>query len=317
MRLKTAEQYLNGGLHWLSQFELEIKDGKIKNDEHKELQKILIKIETHIEKIKLEFPQFVPDYLFHSKILEIKYQINKFEIDPFLNDSEVNTIIKTLKSNTRDLRAEFGVKINVINQLKQKHQFEDTSYVFALGLPKVQYFEELFDLTKDLNFVLKTIVGKEEKAKIVGFDVGSEWYLIGFDTYIAFKAFGLFINESYKYLKRKKEDTERIEELEVSEPQRAQLEEAMLVANKIFIQDGLNKIARLKNEQEELSPEEMTRNLKALEMFADLLDRNLKINIDKQSSNDENKPPISIPTSESIRNLLENSSSLFIGNETE
>ena len=304
MRLKIVEEELELGLQLLSELqELDEKNLytliKVKNS--------LKDLANVIDVISKEFPDFLPVYTFENKMIEINYKIHKKENDPYamFEKTEFDKEFAILHSILDDKR-------EILRTLKHNYNL-DLSYVYAIGLPKFEYFDELSDFTKDLNFVLKTIVGREEKAKIVGFDVGSEWYLIGFDTYIAFKAFGLFVKESYKYIKRKKEDKERVKELKIENEQQKQLEEAMTVANRIFIQDGLNKLAKLKEGDFELTPEQMTQNLKAIEIFSGMLEKNMKVDIDKQPLGEDN-PPISLPSYDKVRNLLESSSALLLDN---
>lgn len=312
MRLKTLEENLTVGLDMLSKLDKDISEMGEDSTNVRTVKVEIDKITTIIEILSKEFPVFLPLYTFENELMEIKYQLHRMDNDPFLDNNELKKFQNIIEKKLSDIQKTFKNKAEIIKNLKVTHHINDTSYVYAIGLPTVTYFDELSDFTKDLNFVFKTIVGEKEKAKLVGFDVGSEWYLIGFDTYIAFQAFGLFTNECYKYLKRKKEDKNRLTELNIKDEQQLQLEEAMSVANQIFIQDGLNKINRLKNEEGELTPEEMTRNLKALEIFSSLLEKKMKVDIDKQPENCEKHPPLKLPSSDKIRNLLESATTLLL-----
>lgn len=309
MRLKIVEEKLDLGLKELSKT---LDNGKKTN--FSKFKDGVENFASIIDEVIKEFPDFLSAYTYEHKIVEIRYIIHKEETFPFFDENNTKESINQIVKILSEIQNTLIEKRGFLKTLKHNNNINDLSYVYAIGLPSFDYFDELSDFTKDLNFVLKTIVGRDEKAKIVGFDVGSEWYLIGFDTYIAFKAFGLFVKESYKYLKRKQEDKERIKELKIENEQLKQLEEAMTVANQIFIQDGLNKLAKLKDGNIELTPEQMTQNLKALEIFSDMLEKNMKVDIDKQPLGEEDKPPISLPSYDKVRNLLESSSALLLDN---
>ncbi|MEC1303060.1 hypothetical protein [Lysinibacillus capsici] len=312
VRLKIVEEKLELGLRILLEL-IEFED----NINLVELKKRLEDLTSIIDEITREFPDLLPVHTFENDMIEINYKIYTIENDPFALLEDTKEFIKKVNRQLNELYNVLRDKKNVIKTLKHNNNLNDLSYVYAIGLPKYEYFDDLMDFTKNLNFVFKTIIGKEEKAKLVGFDVGSEWYLIGFDTYVAFSTFGVFVKECYKYLKRKKEDEERINGLAVDNEARKKLEEAMLVANQVFIQDGLNKLARLKNEGEELSHEEMSQNLKALEIFSGLLEQNMKVDVDKQPVETQDQPTLNLPSSDTIRNLLESSSMLFLDNNDE
>lgn len=313
MRLKTGFELMR-----LVKFKCIETENAFKDKEWSKGKKLLSELSDIIGELFNGFEFLFDKNKIEENILSVRTLVAKIE-EILRNENKKNFEIDVdnLNSSIEDYLVEiFGLvhKNYIIIDDLVKQQENGFEYVYAIGLPKYEYFDDLMDFTKDLNFVFKTTIGKEEKAKLVGFDVGSEWYLIGFDTYVAFRTFGVFVKECYKYLKRKKEDEERIKGLAVDDESHTKLKEAMLVTNQVLIQDGLNKLARMKNGGEELSPEEMSQMLKAIEIFSGLLEQNMKVDVDKQSVDTPNKPALNLPSSDKIRNLLESSNMLFLDN---
>ncbi|MFJ7982231.1 hypothetical protein ACIQ1D_18390 [Lysinibacillus xylanilyticus] len=312
MRIKVANKLITESKMSIVSVEALTLDKKFD-----EAQEAFLNFSNIADELDREIPYAIDKDFIDQLAITLKKEIRAYKRLFTNNIVDKKNEDKIIESNIAELTGEIFTSLNekhiiIQNILKQqeKHNFE---YVYAIGLPKYEYFDDIANFTKDLNFIFKTVIGKEEKAKLVGFDVGSEWYLVGFDTYIAFKAFGAFVKESYKFLKRKKEDADRIEGLSVDDESRKKLEEALLISNQIYIQDGVNKLARLKNTGDELTPEEMSYNLKAIELFSGMLEEGTKVDVDRQpTGKNSNQPKMQLPSSDHLRNLLESSSALFL-----
>jgi len=64
-----------------------------------------------------------------------------------------------------------------------------------------------------LNQIFSIVLKDNKKAKLVGFDKGSEWYQIALESLVDFKIFGFFLSNAIKYVKIVLEDKQNYTEI--------------------------------------------------------------------------------------------------------
>ncbi|MFA1740559.1 hypothetical protein [Lysinibacillus fusiformis] len=65
-----------------------------------------------------------------------------------------------------------------------------------------------------MNQIFSIVLKDNKKAKLVGFDKGSEWYQIALESLVDFKIFGFFLSNAIKYVKIVLEDKRRENEVD-------------------------------------------------------------------------------------------------------
>ncbi|MGE7999391.1 hypothetical protein ACQKOF_12030 [Lysinibacillus sp. NPDC093190] len=185
--------------------------------------------------------------------------------------------------------------------------------VYAIKLPKFEYFDDMANFSKIMNRIFSQVFGNNKKAKLVGFDVGSEWFLIGLDSFVSFKLFSIFMNGVYQYLKRNKQDEEDIKDSHSDESKQMMLEHMEKIKN-LLIADTIKRMGEL--HERPLAPEERSALEKSFMDMSKLIQMGTEVHIDKQTpSKDENNqdtPKVEIPKIETIKEYLGDIETLFL-----
>ncbi|XRD24242.1 hypothetical protein AABM34_18130 [Lysinibacillus fusiformis] len=250
-----------------------------------------------------------------EKLIEfIQEIIDKAGLSAYFR-GEINSLKGNLGAYTNTEISDFDFALNSIltkidllfyvESLTKTNQ-EKYNYIYAVKLPKYEYFDDVADFTKQLNFIFSTVMQNNRKVKLVGFDKGSEWYQIALDSLSDFKLMALFIGAVTKYVKIKLEDKQRENEIELDD------------ATKMLILDNMETNQRAIKEYTVKSilsengniddHEQYERHQRAFENMAELMIKGTRVDVDKQittNDSEQNEPPLKLPNLESVQELLE------------
>ncbi|MFD4490726.1 hypothetical protein [Lysinibacillus fusiformis] len=194
-----------------------------------------------------------------------------------------------------------------------KSSQEKYSYIYAVKLPKYEYFKDVADFTKQLNFIFSTVMYNNRKIKLVGFDKGSEWYQVALDSLVDFKLMAIFISEVTKYVKIKLEDRQRENEIDLDDETKKLILDNM-ATNQMAIKDYTVK--RILNESGNIDDhEEYEKHQRAFENMAELMIRGTRVEIDKQittNDSEQDESNLQLPSLEGVQRLLETFSDILI-----
>lgn len=185
--------------------------------------------------------------------------------------------------------------------------------IYAIKLPKFEYFDDMVNYSKAINRIFSKVFGNNKKAKLVGFDIGSEWFLIGLDSFLNFKLFAIFMNGVYSYLKRSKQDKEVLSDC-VTEDSKQIMLEHMNGIKDLLIADTMKRMEELQGKS--LTPEERLALEKSLIDMAKLISMGTEVHIDKQTplnnEGNQDSKKIEIPKIETVREFIEGAEKLFL-----
>lgn len=242
------------------------------------------------------------EYLSSFSKASMKRDWKSSEIDTFL------VLIRKLK-----------LKVNTIKiNLEKTIHNSSIENVYAIKLPEYENFYEVVNFGKELNLIFKMVVGDENKVKLVGFDVGSEWYLIGFELYQDFKLFAEFMVCVYASLQKTKEDEVTLKQI----PQEDQetIKEYMQSIKDVLVKNNLKKIEKLKDR--ELTTEEIGELEKSLIKMEKLVQMGTEVHIDRQSppKNEEGEyleEVVKLPSPKNITKLIDTNNPLLLEENSE
>ncbi|KGA81108.1 hypothetical protein KQ41_20080 [Lysinibacillus fusiformis] len=247
------------------------------------------------------------NYYFHNSIekLENFTSLNKGNFS-WTNSAKENLII-VIKEVVRQVNA-----LNNLLDIATKNNSEIDN-IYAIKIPKFEYFDDMANFSKLMNRIFSQVFGNNKKAKLIGFDVGSEWFLIGLESFVSFKLFSIFMNGVYQYLKRNKQDEEVIQDSHSDESKQMMLEYMDKIRD-LLITDTIKRMGEL--HERPLTPEERSALEKSFMDMAKLVQMGTEVHIDKQTpSKDENNqdtPKVEIPKIETIKEYLGDIKTLFL-----
>lgn len=267
---------------------------------------------------------------FHYFACEIYEKTSVIELGDYLTN-DIQTLTRYSRAsmkkewNSNDI-IDFN---NVVNRLQTKvdtikRNLEKTLHdssvenIYAIKLPKYENFYEVVDFGKELNLIFKMVVGDENKVKLVGFDVGSEWYLIGFELYQDFKLFAEFMVVVYAALQKTKENEDTLKQ--IPQEDHDSIKEYMQSIKDVLVKNNLKKIEKLKDR--ELTPEEIVELEKSLIKMEKLVQMGTEVHIDRQNppkNNDgENEEEVvKLPSPQKIKKLIDVNNPLFLEENSE
>lgn len=228
--------------------------------------------------------------------------------------------------NSQNQTSFFNSLTNINNKIeKMKNLIEGTvvkdnkyNYIYAIKLPTYEYFEDLAEFTKNMNFIFNTVLQGDKKAKLAGFDVGSEWYLVAVEKIIEFNIFCSFINHVHRYLemgllsqKLKQESNTNITEEIDSEVNKKMLETIDLLNNKSAMICAKNICSDVGQERD---VEDMTKLAKAVGEMAKIIKKGGEVVIDKEPLESEfgEGEVTKMVKSEIIKKLVDESANYLI-----
>lgn len=217
----------------------------------------------------------IGDYL-KDDILSLSYYANpkmnkKWDPDEFIG---FNKVLSDLVRKTETLR---------VNLKKTMHN-SDIKNIYAIKLPNYENLCDVADFSKELSRVFKVVIGDEKKVKLVGFDLGSEWYLIGLELFEEFKVFAEFMTFVYTLVKRTKEDENTLKH--IGQDEDIEIKEHMRSIKNVLLKNSARRLGELKDKP--LTPEEITELEKALLTMEKLVLQGTEVHVDKQSPPQDN-----------------------------
>lgn len=254
-------------------------------------------------------------HYFRSEISSLKRYISflsETTEDPVYIDSEEYKQSSDLSEPLNSILSKVNL-LFYVESLSKTNQ-DKYNYIYAVKLPKYEYFDDVADFTKQLNLIFSIVMSDNKKVKLVGFDKGSEWYQVALDTLADFKVMALFISEVTKWVKIIVEDKLRVNELDMDEDARKMILENMEV-NQMLLKDyALKKVLGESGNADD--HEEHTKHQMAFERMAELIIKGTKVEVDKQDYSDEpleeDVTPLELPRIEDIQGLLGIGSDLLI-----
>lgn len=255
-------------------------------------------------------------HYFRSEISSLKRYIS------FLSETTEDPVYIDSKEykHSSDLSEPLNSILNKVDLLFHVESLSKTNqdkynYIYAVKLPKYEYFDDVADFTKQLNLIFSIVMSDNKKVKLVGFDKGSEWYQVALDTLADFKMMALFISEVTKWVKIIVEDKLRVNELDMDEDARKMILENMEVNQMLLKNYALKKVLGESGNADD--HEEHTKHQMAFERMAELIIKGTKVEVDKQDYSDEpleeDVTPLELPRIEDIQGLLEMGRDLLIG----
>ncbi|QNK86403.1 hypothetical protein H7992_14160 [Sporosarcina sp. resist] len=211
---------------------------------------------------------------------------------------EINSFYQLMISINRKVKT---IKLNLAKSIENG----SIENVYAIKLPKYDSLYEVVDFGKELNLIFRMVIGDEKKVKLVGFDVGSEWYLIGFELFKDFKLFAEFMVCVYSVVRYTKQNEDTLQQ--IPEEEHEELKEYMKSIKDVLVKQNLRKLERLQNV--DLSPEEIGELEKSLIKMERLIQKGTEVHIDRQQPpiNDDGvieQEKVSLPNPEDILKLV-------------
>lgn len=278
-------------------------DTMMKTDE--EFSELKIK-KRHSDETLLEFIKVTLDEAGIFNYFYVEMKSLKENIGAYTN-TEINDFNSALNSILNKVDLLFHV------ETLTKSSQEKYSYIYAVKLPKYEYFEDVADFTKQLNFIFSTVMYNNRKVKLVGFDKGSEWYQVALDSLVDFKLMALFISEVTKYVKIKIEDRQRENEIDLDDETKKLILDNM-ATNQMAIKEYTVK--RILNESGNIDDhEEYEKHQRAFENMAELMIRGTRVEVDKQITThdlEQDESNVQLPSLESVQRLLDTYSDILI-----
>lgn len=235
---------------------------------------------------------------------------------------EMNSLKENIGAYTNTEIKEFNDALNsILNKVDllfhveslTRSSQEKYNYIYAIKLPKYEYFEDVADFTKQLNFIFSTVMYNNGKVKLVGFDKGSEWYQVALDSLVDFKLMALFITEVTKYVKIKLEDRQRENEIDLDDEIKKVILDNMAI-NQMAIKE--HTVKRILNESGYIDDhEEYEKHQRAFENMAELMIRGTRVEVDKQTTtndSEQDETNLQLPSLESVQRLLDTYSDILI-----
>ncbi|MFY0518249.1 hypothetical protein ACOMCU_10515 [Lysinibacillus sp. UGB7] len=235
---------------------------------------------------------------------------------------EMNSLKENIGAYTNTEIKEFNDALNsILNKVDllfhveslTRSSQEKYNYIYAIKLPKYEYFEDVADFTKQLNFIFSTVMYNNGKVKLVGFDKGSEWYQVALDSLVDFKLMALFITEVTKYVKIKLEDRQRENEIDLDDEIKKVILDNM-ATNQMAIKE--HTVKRILNESGYIDDhEEYEKHQRAFEYMAELMIRGTRVEVDKQTTtndSEQDETNLQLPSLESVQRLLDTYSDILI-----
>lgn len=272
-----------------------------KNSNSKNLELELDIVEVVQELIKLsEIEIFKDNIVAFENIILNKSLYEASRLDTILiNKSKIDKTIEILEVILEKVKK----YITILNSTVQS--YDEYKNIYSIKLPKYENFSDIADFTKKMDYVFSTVFKGKNKAKFVGFDVGSEWYLVALETLADYNLFSLFMLQVYHFTKRKINDDQTIKQLE-SETDEKLKEECLSTIKELnskILEISAKKICS--DAQQSRDVEDITKLAKSIETMAELVIKGTEVHKDKEEKND-NEKSIDLPKIEVIKNLLEN-----------
>lgn len=212
---------------------------------------------------------------------------------------------ETLLLTLSEILAKFSILRDTVN-IVEGNVNEKYNFVYAVKLPSFELFDDVADFTKQLNQIFSIVLTDNKKAKLVGFDKGSEWYQIALESLVDFKIFGLFLANAIKYVKIVLEDKRRENEVDFDTETRQLILENMATQQRMIRQEYVSSV--MKSSGVRKSPENFEMHQMAFERMANLMLKGTEVHIERQIENNEgnsNEAPVLLPNLESVQGLLE------------
>ncbi|WP_223553423.1 hypothetical protein [Lysinibacillus sphaericus] len=210
-----------------------------------------------------------------------------------------------LKITLEKILAKFSILIDTV-RIVEDNRNEKYNFVYAIKLPSFELFEDVAEFTKHLNQIFSIVLTDNKKAKLVGFDKGSEWYQVALDSLVDFKIFGLFLANAIKYVKIVLEDKRRENEVNFDAETKQLILENMNMQQKMIRQEYVRSVMNTSDVPQ--TPENFELHQMAFERMANLMLKGTEVHIERQIENnneDSNEAPVLLPNLESVKGLLE------------
>ena len=245
------------------------------------------------------------DTSFEIELMQLTYNVGTYNEE---HNKNFNNVLQKIAEKIKFLDSVYDITTDRV---------DDYKFIYAIMLPKYKHFDDVAAFTKDLNYILSTVLPNNESAKLVGFEKGSEWYQIGVDTYIQFKVFAKFIKQVSSYVNLILNQKISIKELDVDEEAKKLLLENMALNQDLLKEKIVNNL--IEDDTKEVDNEKYLMYQTAFERMAKLLLQGTVIEVEKQEVN-KDKPEeesLEIPNLENTRKLVEAVKLLTEGNAEE
>lgn len=226
--------------------------------------------------------------------------LNRFIVNRTYKLTELTELKKTLEK----ILAKFSILEDTVIILEDNRHLK-YSFVYAVKLPSFELFDDVAEFTKHLNQIFSIVLTDNTKAKLVGFDKGSEWYQIALESLVDFKIFGLFLTNAIKYVKIILEDKRRENEVDFDAETKKLVLENMNMQQSILRQEYVRSVMNASEVPQ--TPENFELHQMAFERMANLMLKGTEVHIERQIGNNENsnEEPVLLPNLESVKGLLE------------
>jgi|GEM_PF-2352212 len=212
---------------------------------------------------------------------------------------------KELKVTLEKILAKFSILKETV-RIVEDNRNEKYNFVYAVKLPSFELFDDVAEFTKHLNQIFSIVLTDNKKAKLVGFDKGSEWYQIALESLVDFKIFALFLANVIKYVKVVLEDKRRENEVDFDAETKKIILENMNMQQDMIRKEYVRSVMNASDVPQ--TPENFELHQMAFERMANLMLKGTEVHIERQLENnneDSNEAPVLLPNLESVKGLIE------------
>lgn len=258
------------------------------------------------------------DNLFYDSVSLVEELIKTMQNTPFEKNlkeeiTELNYFcaskdtyrFKQLIETLDKILAKFSI-LKETMKIVEDNRNEKYDFVYAVKLPSFELFDDVAEFTKHLNQIFSIVLTDNKKAKLVGFDKGSEWYQIALESLVDFKIFGLFLANAIKYVKVVLEDKRRENEVDFDEEAKKLILENMNMQQDMIRKEYVRSVMNASDVPQ--TPENFELHQMAFERMANLILKGTEVHIERQIENNNensNEAPVLLPNLESVKGLLE------------
>lgn len=273
----------------------------------------LQKVDNELEYTDVDIKNYYLNTVFHVEDLIDSMQKSPFEknlkneIDElkFLISSKGAYRFKDLKGTLEKIIAKFSILKDTVGIIGDNSN-EKYNFVYAVKLPSFELFDDVAEFTKHLNQIFSIVLTDNKKAKLVGFDKGSEWYQIALESLVDFKIFSFFLANAIKYVKVILEDKRRENEVDFDAETKKLILENMNMQQGIIRKEYVRSVMNVSEIPQ--TPENFELHQMAFERMANLMLKGTEVHIERQieyNNENSNEAPVLLPNLESVKELLD------------